>query len=307
MRSEIEKDQAKRWAGHRGESSLDFHLGKLPEKEYIILHGIRLTNRQFFFQIDTLILSKKFALILEVKNLIGKIYFDPQFNQMIQTTPYGEEKGYSNPIEQASQQARELQKWLTKRGFHLPVDYFVVFSKPSTILQSTSGNNQIHQKVIHAQYLVSKTEKLGMTFKENYLEYKVLKKISKNILKEHTPETFDILNFYKISKNEIIKGVLCPVCISEPMTRRDGVWICKACRIKSSDAHIKTITDLFLLNNGEPITNMEFREFLQLSSPHISRRLLESLNLPQTGTNKGRRYHPPPNYQNMTDLNFQQY
>ncbi|WP_053433731.1 hypothetical protein [Sporosarcina globispora] len=142
-----------------------------------------------------------------------------------------------------------------------------------------------------------------MAIKQTPLTDKELKKISKAILKEHAPGKFDILNFYKISKDEVIKGVFCPVCISVSMKRRDGAWVCKGCSIKSNDAHIKAITDQFLLNNDEAITNKELRDFLQIKSPHISRRLLDSLSLSHTGTNKGCRYHPPPNYQNITDLN----
>lgn len=75
----------------------------------MIFHGIRLTNGKYFFQIDTLILSAKFALILEVKNFSGTLFFDPQFKQMIQTTLNGEERGYPHPIEQANLQAEELK------------------------------------------------------------------------------------------------------------------------------------------------------------------------------------------------------
>jgi hypothetical protein len=307
VRAKIEEDLARRWAGYRGEAALDFHLSKLPENEYMIFHGIRLTNGKYFFQIDTLILSAKFAIILEVKNFSGTLFFDPQFNQMIQTTLNGEERGYPHPIEQANLQAEELKKWLSKRGINLPVEFFIVISKPSTILRTPPRNSQINQKIIHSQYLISKIDKVSMSYKEKQLDIKALKKVSKIILKEHTLESLDILKFYKISMDEILTGVLCPVCIAKPMERRGGNWLCKACRLLSSSAHFKTVADLFLLNNGVPISNKHFREFLHLSSPHISRRILESLNLPQTGTGKGRRYLPPPNYKDIADLDIQQY
>lgn len=295
----IEKDQAKRWAGYRGEAALDFHLSKLPVNEYMIFHGFRLTNGQYFCQIDTLILSSKFALILEVKNISGKLYFESQFNQMIQTTHNGEQKGYSNPIEQASQQAGELEKWLVRRGINLQVEFCVMISKPSTILQTSSENNLISQKVTHVQYLLSK---IKMAINKTPLTNKELKRISNILLKEHVQEKFGILNFYKTSKDEVIKGVLCPECISVSMIRKNGVWICKSCKLKKKDEHLNAVTDLFLLNNDQPIPNKEFRDFLQLESPDIARRILDSLSLPQTGTSKGRRYHPPPDYQLISEL-----
>jgi Nuclease-related domain len=100
-RAEMETDLAKRWAGFSGEQALDFPLSKLPEKDFMIFHGLRLSNGKYFFQIDTLILTTYFALILEAENYSGTLYFDPILNQLIQTTPNGETRGYANPIEQA--------------------------------------------------------------------------------------------------------------------------------------------------------------------------------------------------------------
>ncbi|WP_180968208.1 nuclease-related domain-containing protein [Cytobacillus massiliigabonensis] len=86
-RAEMEADLAKRWAGFRGEQTLDFPLSKLLEKDFMIFHGLRLSNGKHFFQIDTLLLTTYFALVLEVKNYTGTLYFDPLLNQLIQTTP----------------------------------------------------------------------------------------------------------------------------------------------------------------------------------------------------------------------------
>ena len=80
-RAAIESELARRWSGHRGEQAVDFPLSKLPESDYLIFHGMRLTNGQFYFQIDTLILTAYFALVLEVKNYVGTLYFDPVLNQ----------------------------------------------------------------------------------------------------------------------------------------------------------------------------------------------------------------------------------
>ncbi|MGA5690485.1 nuclease-related domain-containing protein [Cytobacillus pseudoceanisediminis] len=85
-------------AGYKGEQAIDFHLSKLPEKEFLIFHDLRLSSGKHFFQIDTLILNHASALILEVKNYGGTLYFDPDSNQLIHTTSKGEVKGYPNPI-----------------------------------------------------------------------------------------------------------------------------------------------------------------------------------------------------------------
>ena len=77
----IMNDLKKREAGYKGECSIDFPLSFLEPKSYFIFHDLRLQDQSRFFQLDTLLISKKFALIIEVKNMAGSLYFDPHFNQ----------------------------------------------------------------------------------------------------------------------------------------------------------------------------------------------------------------------------------
>ncbi len=74
----------RRSAGHKGEEALDYPLSLLDPKDYLIFHGLRLQINNNFFQIDTLVISKHYILLIEVKNLAGSIYFDPVFSQLIQ-------------------------------------------------------------------------------------------------------------------------------------------------------------------------------------------------------------------------------
>ncbi|GKU83410.1 nuclease-related domain-containing protein [Niallia sp. NCCP-28] len=60
-----------------------------------------------------MILSKKFALILEVKNYAGELYFDTEFHQLIRkkeestsTLPY--------PLTQLKRLEFQLNNWLNK-------------------------------------------------------------------------------------------------------------------------------------------------------------------------------------------------
>ncbi|MBU8771105.1 nuclease-related domain-containing protein [Cytobacillus oceanisediminis] len=111
QRSTIEGDLAKRRVGYRGEQSLDYYLSHLPDKEFTILHDLRLFNGSTYFQIDTLILSPYFALIIEVKNILGTLLFDETFNQFIRTRNEKEE-GFPNPLIQAKRQKTQLKTWL---------------------------------------------------------------------------------------------------------------------------------------------------------------------------------------------------
>ncbi|WP_264806750.1 nuclease-related domain-containing protein [Cytobacillus sp. NCCP-133] len=301
-RPDIESDQTRRLAGYKGEQAVDFHLRKLPVKEYIILHDLRLSNDKHFFQIDTLLLNSNFALILEVKNYSGTLYFDPDFNQLIQTNSKGEVKGYPNPIEQAAQQCAELKKWLQKRNAAIPIEFLVIISKPSTILKAAPGYAKMLQKVQHVQFLLKSIEKVKSAYRNEIFILKDLKKISRALIKEHTPLSFDILEYYGIPPADIQTGVICKSCSHRPMKRHFGTWFCLKCQSKDKEAHLHAVKDIFLLNNHAPLTNQKICGFLNLPSGDIAKKLLTSMQLPYSGTKKGRVYLPPPACQQIKNL-----
>ena len=94
--------------GYNGEKSLDFTLGFLPSDTFKILHYLRIEDTNGHFQIDTLILSPYFVLIIEVKNIYGTITFD-NMGQAIRTRNDGTEEGFNNPVEQVILQEYQLE------------------------------------------------------------------------------------------------------------------------------------------------------------------------------------------------------
>jgi len=110
-RLEIEKERSIRRAGYRGELNVDYHLSFLPPKHpYTIIKDFRLKNLHNF-QIDTLLISPYFSLIIEVKNITGNLHIDPHTKQLIQN----HEQNYSNPIEQANRHQKQLREWLANQ------------------------------------------------------------------------------------------------------------------------------------------------------------------------------------------------
>jgi hypothetical protein len=91
--TDVKSELSRRLAGHKGEQSLLYYLQQLPEKDYFIFHHLRLQLGEFYFQIDYLVLTTKFALILETKNIIGTLFFDSGFGQLIRMKD-GEENGF---------------------------------------------------------------------------------------------------------------------------------------------------------------------------------------------------------------------
>lgn len=154
----IEADFRREMAGFKGEQALDYYLSFLPEDENYILQHVRLKFEKWTFQIDFLLLTTKFAIIIEAKNFAGCLHFDSKFSQVIQI--YNEEeKVYDDPIEQAKRQRRLLIKWLEKYfPKYLPIEYLVVMSNQHAILKTNS--DEIPKKVCKPYKLLNKIEEI---------------------------------------------------------------------------------------------------------------------------------------------------
>ena len=109
------------------------------------------------------------------------------------------------------------------------------------------------------------------------------------LLKHHTEADFPILEQYNIMKDEILRGVICPHCGKLPIMKVHGNWYCSYCKSKSKEAHIQALKDYQLLF-GSTITNSQLRDFLKITSSTAATRLLQSMNLISTGSNKNRVY-----------------
>lgn len=285
----IEQDLTLRKPGFHGEVAIEYYINQLPAKEYTVLHNLRLPSGQNNFEIDTLLLSPHFALILEIKNYKGTLYFDSKFNQLIRIFN-GKEDGFSDPIPQAERQKTELGKWLASKKISLPIDYLVVISKPSTIIKVDPNYYLAFQKVLHAHELLNRIEKIRRRYTEEKLTLKERKKLAKLLLKNHDILSYNALEYFQIPETALLTGVHCPSCGALPILRVRGIWQCPKCDVKSKDAHIQALKDYFLLINSS-ISNQQFRDFVHLQSPNTAKKMLTSLNLPYSGENKCRKYH----------------
>lgn len=275
-------------AGYKGELRVISALKALPEKEYLIFHDLRLLSSPYPFQMDILILTPYFLLILEVKNIAGEIYFDNTFNQLIRTKADGKTEAFDDPILQVNRQRQQLVEWLKSKSYtKLPVETLVVSANSSAIVRAS--NTDLNRKVIRKDYLLLKISSFKEKYNEKILTPKALKKLSALFMKEHTPHLPNLLDIYKIPADSLQTGVYCPHCLSLSMERRLRKWVCRTCPSSSYDAHISALRDyVFLIK--PTITNGECRNFLQLQSSSSAKNLLLSLNLGHIGHTKGRMY-----------------
>lgn len=278
-----------RKSGFYGEQSLDFHLSFLNDKRYNILHDMRLENKQkHHFQIDTLILNSSFIVSVDVKSHSGTLTFDHRLQQLIQQN--GEkEKAYQDPIIQVKRHQLQLKEWLERYNFpDIPILPLVVISNPSTIIK-TIGNFKEYQWIIRSINLIFEIQKFEQIYKNDILSKKEMIKLSKLLIKKHTPEEYDALKRFNIAESEILTGVHCPKCSSIPMKRYHGKWVCAACSYSSKTAHLDTLRDYALLISTTS-TKQSLQHFLQLDSRMIATNIIKALNLPGSGEGRARKY-----------------
>lgn len=292
-------------AGYWGERNVDYKLSLYPLEHSHIIQGLRLKNGPHYFQIDTLILTKSCFYILEVKNIKGELEYDTDFQQLTQKVGT-EVKGIRNPIYQAEAQKRNLETYLhNMKIFDMPIDCLVVVSDPKTVLKCKQQNQEVFDKMIHAESLPIHLDKMILQYGKEILNTATLKKVYNYFLKNQTPHQPELLKKHKLGEKHLIRGIPCSSCQHYPMVRDQHKWTCTKCLSTSKDAHRQPILDHFLLHKNT-ITNKECRKILNISSEKVAYRILKSMNLEQTGEKKGRKYLAPRLEDFPQDSVFQQ-
>ncbi|WP_246938627.1 nuclease-related domain-containing protein [Bacillus pinisoli] len=284
----LQDECLRRKAGLKGEQSIDYELSQLHTKEDYIFHDLRLPNREQFFQLDTLLVTKSFIVIIEVKNIAGTVYFDKKFNQLIRSYN-GVEEAFSDPLLQIKRQRLHLMELIRLHKFNIPVESLIVFSNPHTLIKA-SPEYAPHElsNIIHRAELPFRMNLIKDKYQKEIITPKDMKKLSSVLLKYHTHEAISAESF-GVRKEDVIRGVHCPPCNYIPMERKRKKWYCTACNDHSKTAHIDSLSDYSLLISNT-ISNKELRDFLQIPSRCTSLYLLQSMSLESTGATKDKRY-----------------
>lgn len=287
---EIRDEYGRRMSGYRGEQSLQYYLTFLKEKNYLIFHNLRLpdTSGEHFFEIDILLVSPTFLLIIDAKNYRGELYFDGKFDQLIQTYK-DTRKSYHCPVAQINRHQMQLKSLLETFKFSpIPIESLVIFTNPNAIIDASTDFKH-YQKVIKSPSFISKIELLEKRNRDKVLDRKQMQKLSRILLKLHTPHDHDILAQFDIKADELIYGVSCPKCDFLPMSRKLRSWTCPSCHYSSYNPYYNSLIEYFLLF-GNTITNRQLRDFLDIQSISTAKHILTSLNLQYKGSFKDRVY-----------------
>lgn len=271
-------------AGENGERILGevFQKYMFPFKHYIF-HDLHLKSTGHF-QIDTLFLSKQGAVILEMKNIAGRISFPANQNQITRTLDNGQVDSFECPSIQLERNQLLLRDWFYARNVSVPIHKAVVFPRPQQHFENLRHNLTVLFPLEIPIFLRNIGEQ-SPTLDDNQLS-----SIATALMKSHRDyNPFPLTSSYNISPTELITGVRCNHCESFGMQSIHKGWACQVCGHINQHAHLESLLDYFMLVDKR-ITNKDCRYFLRLDSHQKANRILKQLEIPAFGENRGRFY-----------------
>lgn len=162
----VEEDQRKSFnekiklleLGLNGENSVLFELQNsfLPMH---ILHDVRIIQNDLKAQIDFVVLTRKFILLIEVKNYYGNILVnekDEFIRQVFKGNRLAFQEGFYSPVRQVDRQIEVFDSYMRDMGAitRTPIKGVVVFSNNRTIINTKKASAQVKEKILRVDGLV---------------------------------------------------------------------------------------------------------------------------------------------------------
>ncbi|WP_059172444.1 nuclease-related domain-containing protein [Bacillus sp. FJAT-27445] len=288
---DIRRNLKYRRKGYKGEKSSDYYAQLLDPKHFLILHDLCLDHNGLHFQIDSLILTTRFIIVIEIKTLEGELFFNGETGQLT-VSRHETISGADNPLVQALNHCNQLKDWLiTHKLKDMSMEHLAIISNTQSVIRCSNRETANH--VGTDKSLPLKVMELSKRYKKELLTDKELKRTAKALKKAHSPKPIKIMDFFKLNQDEFLTGNPCPNCDNRPMKRKKAYWQCLNCHTKAKDVH-KEIIAAYLLIISPVISVKECCRFLHLPSSQVARRLLVSMGLVASGINKGRVYSLKP-------------
>ncbi|MGE7114770.1 nuclease-related domain-containing protein [Lysinibacillus sp. NPDC047702] len=274
-------------AGYAGEQRVDQEWHEIYlEHMYYILHDVELkVDGGLIHQIDTLFISQNFILIVEIKNISGRVDLMVENHQFIRVTSDGRVDGFRNPLDQVKRHARFMYRILQMRGHPIPIEFLVVSANPNMIMSHRFKS----QPILHVSGLAERIEQLYKKHQRVYMSETDLIELSEHMLQMHKPTQW----IPDLKLDELKKGALCSQCnFDHILCYTRGKWRCSNCGIIDNQSVLVALHD-FRLMRGNHISNAQFRDFFDISSEKAVYYLLKKLKFEALGENKNRKYIIP--------------
>lgn len=144
--------------GLKGENSVLFELQNsfLPIH---ILHDVRMEHQDLKAQMDFVVLTRKFILVIEVKNYYGNILVnekDEFIRQVYKGNKLTFQEGFYSPIRQVERQVEVFESYMRDMGAitRTPIKTVVVFTNNRTVINTKKASEHVKKKILRVDGLV---------------------------------------------------------------------------------------------------------------------------------------------------------
>lgn len=273
-------------AGQAGEDKLRYTLSDyLFQQDVRIFYDFQCKNDHgFSHQIDALIVTARFLLIIEVKHLSGTLMYKPDVHEFSRLSHDGNSTNLTNPFDQAYRHQLFLQHYVGSLCPSLPIRYVVV----STNLRVKLDASLFEFPIFHVSGLPLFLETLQ---KQYIVDCGNLEEIRAHL--EKIACRLPVKR--RVSRDRIRNGVLCVACDLKPVMQYvHGSWVCLVCGCRDKEAVWLALQQYRVLI-GPQITNREFREFVGIASEEAASKILKRSGMKKIGKNRGTYYIIPEN------------
>ena len=278
--STFQEEFARLDAGIAGEQRVSREMSDIPYN-YIWLNNYQcLSPQNTPHQIDFILLSPHFAAVLEVKNITGNLYFQPESKEFYRVRIDGQIDYFRSPFDQAIRHQQLLEQLFEMWNIPLPVTYAVV----NTNTNSRIGTTFEGLPIFHISYLRVYLNQLMAKYPSKNIDLVALKEKLQSFSVAFPPRKL-------VDNSELLTGIICTVCHSK-MSYNQGISTCANCKHRSRNGILETLRDYYFLVDTT-ISNYEFRWFSGIESKDRASKILSRLSLEKIGNHRSTRYIIP--------------
>ena len=268
-------------AGYSGECYVDNFLKQITfPKHFAILKDIHIPlTENSHLQIDTLIITRKYITILEIKNIKGKILFQRTPEQLIRELN-GKITTFKCPEQQLKRHVYKLQTLLERLKINIPIKSLIVLAYSKTHVALPPQFAKITMGCDISAHIEEFNDMPDLISVQSFNN--LVSSISSRC-REFIPKT--LAQTYHLELAHIQTGLICPTCHH----KIHNLNHCPTCHISRRILQQQAIEDWFYLYK-DTITNSECVHFLELKDKFAASYLLKKLNLDKISQFKSRRY-----------------
>lgn len=274
---QIQEELKRANSGEYGEHYISTLLKTIPNVH--VLHNLFIHQQQ----IDFLILSESGCVVLEVKNIKGRLRFIQNPRQLVRIQEDGTEEIFQSPESQLEQNVAVVRALLNQHGIELPIYYAIVFPFHNTFFDEVGTT-----PIVIGKDLLNFLRKLEQ--KSRLIDPQRVAKLFAN--NSNPWHRFPLCAHYNIPIGDILHGTQCPHCKAIPMTRLLRRWRCNDCGTIDHTAHVKALEDYRMLIS-DTISTKQAVQFLGLRNRYEAIRILNEHALEKIGNTRNTKYKLP--------------